>query len=223
VWRDGFLNERRNSIASLEAFTKTNWDQLVNAEHLVGLSAADMVWAWVTHDVLHIRQLSELRYAMIASQASDAINKINAEEFRTNQAETMRAGEANRAQMNEAQRVNLGILDQQYQRQSQAKSNTKAQALEVAKSLAQKKAENRKVNNRQAVLENMYPAFAYSKSGVAYKDPRYTAMFNIPDTGEGATSKEDITSPTNFFQTDESTKSKKKERNGGIVKAIKNL
>ena len=69
VWRDGFLNERRNSIASLEAFTKTNWDQSVNAEHLVGLSAAYMVWAWVTHDVLHIRQLSELRYAMIASQA----------------------------------------------------------------------------------------------------------------------------------------------------------
>ncbi len=69
VWRDGFLNERRNSIASLEAFTKTNWEQSVHSEHLVGLTAADMVWAWVTHDVLHIRQLSELRYAMIASQA----------------------------------------------------------------------------------------------------------------------------------------------------------
>jgi hypothetical protein len=69
VWRDGFLTERRNSIASLEAFTKTNWDQTVNADHLVGLTAADIMWSWVTHDILHIRQLTELRYAMVAQQA----------------------------------------------------------------------------------------------------------------------------------------------------------
>ena len=69
VWRDGFLTERRNSIASLEAFTKTNWEQTVDAEHLVGLTAADILWSWVTHDVLHIRQLTELRHAMITSQA----------------------------------------------------------------------------------------------------------------------------------------------------------
>jgi hypothetical protein len=160
--------------------------------------------------------------AMIASQASDANNKINAEENRINQAETMRAAESNRALMNDAQRINLGIQDQQYTRQSQAASNTKAQSLEIAKYFAQMQAENRKVNNRQAILENMYPAFAYTKSGVAYKDPRYTAMFNIPDTGEGATSKEDITSPANFFKNEETAK-KKTGRNGAIVKAIKGL
>jgi len=160
--------------------------------------------------------------AMIAAQASDANNKINAEETRINQAETMRAGESNRALMNDAQRINLGIQDQQYTRQSQAASNTKAQSLEIAKYFAQMQAENRKVNNRQAILENMYPAFAYTKSGVAYKDPRYTAMFNIPDTGEGATSKEDITSPANLFKNEETAK-KKTGRNGAIVKAIKGL
>ena len=69
VLRDGFLLERRNSIASLESFTKTNWEQTLNAEHLAGLTAGDILWSWVTHDVLHIRQLSELRYAMIAAQA----------------------------------------------------------------------------------------------------------------------------------------------------------
>ena len=161
--------------------------------------------------------------AMIASQASNAINKINAEEFRANQTETMRAAESNRAQMNEAQRVNLGILDKQYERQSMASSNTKQQALEVAKSLAQKQAENRKVNNRQAVLENMYPTMSFTKNGVAYKNPMYTAMFNIPDVGTGATSKEDITSPANFFKNEESSTKKKAGRNGAIVKAIKGL
>lgn len=158
--------------------------------------------------------------AMIASQASDAINKINAEEFRANQTETMRAAETNRAQMNDAQLKNLGILDQQYQRQSIARSNTKQQALEVAKSLAQKQAENRKVNNRQAILENMYPTMSFTKSGVAYKNPMYTTMFNIPDVGTGATSKEDITSPANLFGKETS---KKAGRNGAIVKAIKDL
>jgi hypothetical protein len=161
--------------------------------------------------------------AMIASQASNAINKINAEEFRSNQTETMRAAESNRAQMNEAQRVNLGILDKQYERQSMASSNTKQQALEVAKSLAQKQAENRRVNNRQAILENMYPTMSFTKSGVAYKNPMYTAMFNIPDVGTGATSKEDITSPANFFKNEESSTKKKAGRNGAIVKAIKGL
>ena len=160
--------------------------------------------------------------AMIAAGSSDALNKINAEEFRLNQSETMRAAESNRAQMNEAQRVNLGILDKQYERQSMASSNTKQQALEVAKSLAQKQAENRKVNNRQAVLENMYPTMSFTKNGVAYKNPMYTAMFNIPDVGTGATSKEDITSPANFFKNEETTK-KKPGRNGAIVKAIKGL
>jgi hypothetical protein len=51
----------------------------------------------------------------------------------------------------------------------------------------------------------------------------YTAMFNIPDVGTGATSKEDITSPANFFKNEESSTKKKAGRNGAIVKAIKGL
>jgi hypothetical protein len=67
--RDAFLLERRNSIASLEGFSKNNWEQPVNAEQLTGLTAGDILWSWVAHDTLHIRQLTELRYAMIAQQA----------------------------------------------------------------------------------------------------------------------------------------------------------
>jgi hypothetical protein len=161
--------------------------------------------------------------AMIAAGSSDALNKINAEEFRANQAETMRAAEANRAMMNDAQLKNLGILDQQFTRQATAKSNTKAQALEVAKNFAQMSAENRKANRRNAILRNMYPAYSYTKSGIAYKDPMYTSIFNVPDVGTGAESKEQITSPANIFKNEETTKSKKSGRNGAIVKAIKGL
>jgi hypothetical protein len=161
--------------------------------------------------------------AMIAAGSSDALNKINAEEFRANQAETMRAAETNRAMMNDAQLKNLGILDQQFTRQAAAKSNTKAQALEVAKNFAQMSAENRKANRRNAILRNMYPAYSYTKSGIAYKDPMYTSIFNVPDVGTGAESKEQITSPVNIFKNEETTKSKKSGRNGAIVKAIKGL
>ena len=67
--RDGFLLERRNSIASLEQYDRTNWQQPLNLPHLAELTAADILWAWVAHDILHIRQLTAWRYAMIAAQA----------------------------------------------------------------------------------------------------------------------------------------------------------
>jgi len=170
--------------------------------------------------------------AMIAAGSSDALNKINAEEFRANQAETMRAGEANRAQMNDAQLKNLGILDQQYGRQSEAKSKTKTQAIEVAKSVAQKIAENKKENRQQSVMENMYPAFSFTKSGVAYKNPAYLANLNAYGSGK-SNMMANMNNMVPDYEADESgkpqvvgykiKKEKTTKRNGAIVKAIKGL
>ena len=171
--------------------------------------------------------------AMIAAETSNALNKINAEEFRANQSEAMRAAEANRAQMNDAQLKNLGILDQQFTRQAEARSKTKAQAIEVAKSVADKIAQNRLENRKQAIMENMYPAFSFTKSGVAYKNPAYLA--NLNTFGSGKTNS--LSNMEGFvpkFEADESGRpkivgyevkksSEKKNRNGGIVKAIKGL
>lgn len=172
--------------------------------------------------------------AMIAAGASDALNKINAEEFRANQAETMRAAEANRALLNDAQLKNLGILDQQYARQAEAKSKTKAQAIEVAKSVADKIQQNKLENRKQAVMENMYPAFSFTKSGIAYKNPAYLANLNPYGSGK-ANSLAGMEGMVPKFEADElgrpkivgyETKkksSKTEDRNGGIVKAIKGL
>ncbi|MFM2032537.1 MAG: hypothetical protein RLZZ297_1302 [Chloroflexota bacterium] len=68
--RDGFLLERRNSIGSLEQYTRTNWKQTLQHPQLAELTAADILWSWVAHDVLHIRQLTEWRYAMVRSQSA---------------------------------------------------------------------------------------------------------------------------------------------------------
>jgi hypothetical protein len=172
--------------------------------------------------------------AMIAAGASSALNKINAEEFRANQAETMRAGEANRAQINDAQLKNLGILDQQFTRQAEARSKTRTQAVEVAKSVADKINQNRLENRKQAIMENMYPAFSFTKSGVAYKNPAYLANLNAYGSGSGSGSKYDMSNMVPKFEADESGRpqivgyetkktSKTEKRNGSIVKAIKGL
>ena len=167
--------------------------------------------------------------AMIAAQAARALSDISGEENRINQAETMRAAETNRALMNEAQRVNIGLYDQQYARQAAADSATRAQAIEIRKSVDAKIQQNKLENRKQAIMENMYPAFSFTKSGVAYKDPRYTTVFNP----YGSSKKSDTNVPEGFeptYKKDEAgnyvldkLEKKKVSRNGAIVKAIKGL
>jgi len=102
----------------------------------------------------------------------------------------------------------------------------------VAKSVADKIQQNKLENRKQAVMENMYPAFSFTKSGTAYKNPAYLA--NLNTQGSGTSSKYDMSNMTPKFEADElgrpkivgyETKksSKKEDRNGGIVKAIKGL
>ena len=58
--------------------------------------------------------------------------------------------------LNDAQLKNLQILDQQYVRQAQAKSNTKEQTIAALSSIAAKTAQQRAPNRKLAVMENMY-------------------------------------------------------------------
>ena len=59
-----FLAERETSLVFLKTLTQANWD----ASHLSPYGerkAGDLLVAWVAHDVLHIRQLVELRWARL--------------------------------------------------------------------------------------------------------------------------------------------------------------
>ena len=105
--------------------------------------------------------------AQIMAQSLEAKNRVLGEQSRINQANKMQVYDKNRALLNDAQLKNLGILDQQYVRQSQAKSNTKAQALEALKSIAAKTAQQRASNRKLGIMENMYN-FRFSPSGRAY-------------------------------------------------------
>jgi hypothetical protein len=63
---NGFLVERDKSLAWLRKLTVPNWEAEYMAPFGV-IRAGDMVASWVAHDMLHIRQLVELRYGRILS------------------------------------------------------------------------------------------------------------------------------------------------------------
>lgn len=57
-----FLDERQKSLAWLHSLPPIDWDASSQAPWGV-ISAGDLFAAWVAHDLLHTRQLVELRYA----------------------------------------------------------------------------------------------------------------------------------------------------------------
>ena len=187
--------------------------------------------------------------AAVMAQTIEAKNKLFGESNRVNQANKMAVYDKNRAMLNDAQLKNLGILDQQYVRQSQAKSNTKAQNQAALSSIAAKTAQQRATNRKLAIMENMY-GFRFSPSGRAI-NMNAPAQFNMSGgMDQSGSFKTDAygnqmypiynpkTGKVKGYSVAESSgpsmddldnlknggkTSKKKARNSSIVKALKNL
>jgi len=179
--------------------------------------------------------------AMIASQASQALNKIQAEEFRLNQAMRDKVYGENRAMLNDAQLKNLQILDQQYQRQAQAKSNTKALWREALMSISDKYMKNQLNNRTLAAYENLYnyrfddrfraqnwnaPYYAWDYSGIGFDEDEYSDRRDMVARYEV----DPITGERRIVGWRKKTKEEKEKeskgitaRNGAIIKAMRNL
>jgi len=173
------------------------------------------------------------------------------EQSRINQTNKMQTYSKNRDLLNDAQLKNLQILDQQYVRQAQAKSNTKQQSLAALSSIAAKTAQQRALNKKLAILENTYN-FRFSPSGRAI-NMNAPAQFNMsgnmnqagsfktdasgnqmypiynPKTGKiKGYSVAESSGPSadeidDVFNKNGGKTSKTKARNSSIVKALKNL
>jgi hypothetical protein len=115
--------------------------------------------------------------AMIMAQTLEAKNRVLGEQARINQANKMQVYDRNRSMLNDAQLKNLAILDQQYVRQSEAKSNTKAQTQAALSSIAAKTAQQRAANRKLGVMENLYN-FRFTPSGRAI-NVNAPAQFNM--------------------------------------------
>lgn len=92
----------------------------------------------------------------IAAQKYGADSAVKAEEFRTNQVISDDITNKNIGLRNDAQMKNIGLADQQYVRQSTAKSKTKQLNQMIVNSLSSKYAQNELENKRLAAYENLY-------------------------------------------------------------------
>ena len=162
--------------------------------------------------------------AMIAAQAYDAKNRIKGEEFRLNQGEKQRVAETNRQVLNEANKMNLGIMDEQYVRQQTAKSKTKEQARVALSSISDKILKNKFENKELGIYENLY-GFRFGPNGQAYNTN--LTNFNTPNVGQGATSLSELTPLEKKKVLDDARKAKTTQTatagQGGIVKSMHEL
>lgn len=104
--------------------------------------------------------------ANIAPAAYNAINEINEKEFIANQGLKNQVYTGNVNTLNEAEKINLAIFADQWDKQSQAKSNTKATTQAALNSISDKYAKNKLENRTLGVYENMYN-YRFGKSGRA--------------------------------------------------------
>ena len=170
--------------------------------------------------------------SQLAAQKYSANSNILGQQFRANQENIMGTINRNRGVLNDAALKNLAILDTQYQRQSQAKSNTKAQAQAALSSIADKIAKHKLENKTLGIYENMYN-FRFGRKGKAYNvnAPVDLNMEGNPfartSGGKGQLSpgyEFTYDANGNIIGTRKLPKSDtESDRNGGIVKAIKNL
>lgn len=64
---EGFLRERELSLGWLRGLSPADWEASYPAPW-GPTTAGDLLAAWVAHDILHLRQLVELRWALIQEE-----------------------------------------------------------------------------------------------------------------------------------------------------------
>lgn len=160
----------------------------------------------------------------IASQAYGAKSKVLADQMRINQAMKDKTFGENRNLLNQAKLQNLQILDNQYTRQAQAKSNTKDINQAALSSIASKYQQNELERKTLQTYENMYNyRFGNNMRAQNWNGP---ALFNEPTVGSIRSSRGEDVPPEGYeyVQTlKKIPKSETSKSNGGIVSAYRKL
>jgi len=121
--------------------------------------------------------------AMMQAPMYDAINKINAEEFRQNQAMKDSVYSGNLDVLNQARLTNLGIYDKQADRQAQAVASTRSQNIDALQSIGNKRAQNLRDNAIMKTYANMYPTFRFDDNYRTQVQQTGQSPFSIPNQG----------------------------------------
>ena len=105
--------------------------------------------------------------AALKAEEYNALQNVNQNEFIANQQFADQIYRENMAKLDDAELKNLAILDTQYERQAQARANTKATNFEAIKSISDKIAKHSLENKTLRVWENMYD-YRYDSQGRAW-------------------------------------------------------
>jgi len=163
--------------------------------------------------------------SQLAAQKYTANQKTLADQFRLNQELRNQVFNKNRDTLNDARVKNLAIYDQQYQRQEQAKSNTKAVFQEAMNSIASKTLQNQSENKTLAAYSNMFPQYGFDSAMRARA--RGLTFFNMPDdvgtqdkdgTTTGTTTPSTTSNTTTNAVTNTPSDHKSKSKHGGKTK-----
>ena len=157
--------------------------------------------------------------ANLFAQVAQAKSKVLAEQTRANMLGRKQVYDENRNLLNQAQLQNLQILDQQYERQSKAKSNTKAQAQAALNSIADKIAKNKLENRQLGIMENMYN-YRFDPMGRAIN---MNAPAKINLSGKGGGTGKYVAPPGFEYLYDAAGNVKKMDpvkKDGGKIKAL---
>ena len=125
--------------------------------------------------------------ANVAPAAYNAINEVNEKEFIANQGLKNQVYTGNVNTMNEAKKINLAIFSDQWAKQSQARSNTKATTQAALNSISDKYAKNKLENRKLSIYENMYN-YRFGKSGRA-QNYNPLQIFDTSAGGSGSSDK----------------------------------
>lgn len=170
---------------------------------------------------------------VLAGQKYAANSGVLAEQFRLNQNQKAGVYARNRATLNDSQLKNLGILDQQYVRQSQAKSNTKAVTQAAISSIASKIQQHKLENRTLGIYENLYN-YRYNNKGVAVnmnplvnfdamiQQATQNGLVQVDNDGKIVINERRVTKDKNQIPKEfrDTTRTIEK-KNGGLVKAMK--
>jgi hypothetical protein len=165
--------------------------------------------------------------AALNAQKYAANQKVLGEQFKLNQAMKNQVYADNRKMLNDFGLGNLQILDQQYGRQQQALSNTKAITQAALNSISAKYLQNQAENRTLQTYENLYN----------YRfDPRFRAMnmnplaqFNLEGSGYSGTPFGNMTPKEIELYAKQMEVAQEKQKkmttgkNGALVKAIKSM
>jgi hypothetical protein len=142
-----------------------------------------------------------------------ANQKVLGEQFKLNQSVKDRVYAENRDLLNQANLNNLQTFDQQYGRQQEALSNTKAVSQAALSSIASKYMQNQLENRQLQTYENLYN----------YRfDPRFRAT-NMNPLAQFSTEMLSGMTGDQIKQLLEAAKKAEGKKNGGIVRATKSM